>query len=376
MRILVLTKRQYMGKDLLDDRFGRFRELPLELAKLGHEVTGICLSYRPRQKGLVKDFNHNPDAYVTWYSLNLGRVLIPGVINYLQKVRRLANQISPDIIWACSDSFHAIFGVWLAHLLNTKCVVDLYDTFEGFAATRLPGVLPLFRWAVRAADGVTCISQRLADRIRQNYQRSGPITALESGIRPDFFYPKDKTSCRRLLGLPEKAKIIGTAGALHRNRGIHALFNGFELLCAENKNLHLAIAGPRNRRSQIPSSPMVHDLGTLPWEKVPIFFNSLDVAVICFRDSLIGRHSFPQKAYEILACQTPLVAAAVGTMEDLLDGHPECLFEPESPQSCAKAIRSQLIKPTVLDFDTPSWGEIAKRLETFLTKVTTSKTLA
>jgi hypothetical protein len=63
-------------------------------------------------------------------------------------------------------------------------------------------------------------------------------------------------------------------------------------------------------------------------------------------------------------------------MEDLLVGHPECLFEPESPQSCAKAIRSQLIKPTVLDFDTPSWGEMAKRLETFLTKVTTSKTLA
>ncbi len=24
MRILVLTKRQYIGKDLLDDRFGRF----------------------------------------------------------------------------------------------------------------------------------------------------------------------------------------------------------------------------------------------------------------------------------------------------------------------------------------------------------------
>jgi teichuronic acid biosynthesis glycosyltransferase TuaC len=40
MKILVLTKRQYMGKDLLDDRFGRFRELPLELARLGHEVIG------------------------------------------------------------------------------------------------------------------------------------------------------------------------------------------------------------------------------------------------------------------------------------------------------------------------------------------------
>ena len=50
MRILVLTKRQYMGKDLLDDRFGRFRELPLELARLGHQVHGLCLSYRARNE--------------------------------------------------------------------------------------------------------------------------------------------------------------------------------------------------------------------------------------------------------------------------------------------------------------------------------------
>ena len=54
MRILVLTKRQYMGKDLIDDRFGRFRELPLESARLGHELRGLCLNYR--QKSLEKFF--------------------------------------------------------------------------------------------------------------------------------------------------------------------------------------------------------------------------------------------------------------------------------------------------------------------------------
>src|SRR4029434_5729673 len=42
MKILVLTKRQYMGKDLLDDRFGRFCEVPLELAHLGHDREAIC----------------------------------------------------------------------------------------------------------------------------------------------------------------------------------------------------------------------------------------------------------------------------------------------------------------------------------------------
>ena len=44
-KILVITKRQYTGKDLLDDRFGRLREIPLALAEKGYKVQGLCLSY-------------------------------------------------------------------------------------------------------------------------------------------------------------------------------------------------------------------------------------------------------------------------------------------------------------------------------------------
>ena len=65
MRILVLTKRQYMGKDLLDDRFGRFRELPLALARLGHEIQGISLSYRRRAEGAITDFVPSQDGQVS-----------------------------------------------------------------------------------------------------------------------------------------------------------------------------------------------------------------------------------------------------------------------------------------------------------------------
>ncbi len=136
------------------------------------------------------------------------------------------------------------------------------------------------------------------------------------------------------------------------------------------------MAGPRDRHRRLPSGPQVHDLGLLPLEQVPLLLNALDVAVIYNRDSSFGRYCFPQKTYEIIACRTPLVAAAVGTMKDMLDRHLECLFEPENPQSCAKAIRSQLIKPMVLDFDIPSWADLAKQLETFFVMTTTSNTPA
>ncbi len=364
MKILVLTKRQYMAKDLLDDRFGRFREVPLELAKLGHQVVGICLSYSSREVGLTDDFAPDGHTKVTWYSFNLGRGVIPGIIKHLARTASLVKQFRPDLIWACSDSFHAIFGVWLATFCRTKCVVDLYDNFESFQATMIPGIRPLFRRAVRAADGVTCVSHRLADLVVRSYHRAGPVMILENAVRRDLFYHRERTACRDRLGLPQEVKILGTAGALYASRGIDVLFRGFERLASE-ENLHLAIAGPRDSNIHIPYGPRVHDLGILPLERVPILLNALDVAVVCNRNSNFGLYNFPQKAREIIACKTPLVAAAVGTMTDLLSSHPECLFDPESAESLARSIRLQLAHPTIIGVQVPAWSDAAQQLERF-----------
>lgn len=372
MNILVLTKRQYMGKDLLDDRFGRFREFPLELAKLGHEVRGVCLSYRQRTQGLIKDSDLDSPVSVSWFALNLGRLVIPGLVQYRLQVKKLLKNFMPDLIWACSDSFHVVFGIWMARLYRTKCVVDLYDNFEAFPATRLTGILPLFKRALHNADGITCFSKRLVDHILHHYGRNNSIT-VESGVRTDLFYPQDRTECRRCLGLPQDAKIIGTAGALYRNRDIDSLFRGFELLAAQDNRIHLAIAGPRQRGFKIPNEPRVHDFGNLPSDKVPLLINALDVAVSCYRDSEIGRYSFPQKVYEIMACQTPIVSAAVGTMIDLLSPHPECLFEPDSPESLAQAVRLQLKQPTRINHKVPSWSDEAKQLERFFLAILAAK---
>ena len=138
MRILVLTKRQYMGKDLLDDRFGRFRELPLALARLGHEVQGISLSYRRRAEGSMTDFVPSQDGQVIWHSLNLVNGFVPALQSYFKHARRLIRDFHPDIIWACSDAYHAIFGCRLSQECQAKCVIDLYDNFEAFGATKLP----------------------------------------------------------------------------------------------------------------------------------------------------------------------------------------------------------------------------------------------
>lgn len=366
MKILVLTKRQYMGKDLLDDRFGRFRELPLELARLGHDVKGIALSYYHREEGTFSDGDPSAGCGVTWESINLTKEAVPRLRRFINCATHVAMQFEPDLVWAGSDAYHAIFGAWLAKRIRARCVIDLYDNFEAFGASRLPFVLPLFRRAVQEADGVTCVSQRLADYVTRSYLRLKPTTVIGNAVRKDLFGPQDQRTCRLRFGLPENAKIVGTAGALDGSRGIETLFQAFEILSAERSDIHLALAGPRNRKTRIPGGPNVHDLNILSHEEVASFIGALDLCVVCYRESAQGSFSFPQKAYEILACRVRIVAAAVGSMHELFINYPECLYESENPANLASSISRQLDARTTVDVEVPSWADSAKKLEAFL----------
>jgi glycosyltransferase involved in cell wall biosynthesis len=369
MRILVLTKRQYMGKDMLDDRFGRFRELPLELNGLGHEVAGLAISYRQRPVGVTLDNDPSRSGRVTWHCENATQGIMPRFCRVTRAATQLVRDYKPDIIWAASDAYVVTFGTWLAKRSRTCCVIDLYDNFEAFSASKLPGVRPLFRRAVRNAEGVTCFSERMADYIARSCLRTKPTATIENGQRNDLFFPQERDACRRRVGLPQDATIVGTAGALDPSRGIETLFTAIKILENKKSDVHLALAGPRKPSLDIPNGPKVHDLKALPHEQVPLFINALNLAVICYRHSAQGEVSFPQKAYEIIACRVPLVAAAVGSMNELLVDYPQCLYEPENPESLVEAVERQLLAKTIVNIAAPSWADSAKKLAVFFDAV-------
>ena len=335
---------------------------------------GIALSYRRKDEQTITDSDPSGKINVTWHPINLRSGLVPHLNRYEARALDIAKVFGPDVIWACSDAYHAIFGIRLAAKLGVRCIVDLYDNFESFKATGVPGVLPRFKRAVQSADGVTCVSHSLAKLIASSYSRQGASLVLENSARTDLFFARDRSACRKQLGLPQQATIIGTAGALDKSRGINALFYAFDLLVKKIPTLHLALAGPRGRYNAITMNPMVHDLATLRLDTVPVLLNALDVAVICNRDSTFGRHCFPQKAYEIIACRVPLVAAAVGSMNELLSEYPECLYEPENGNSLAQVIERQLGARTIVDLPVPSWTDSAKKLEAYFQEVLRGRT--
>ena len=355
MRTLVLTKRQYMNRDLIDDRFGRFREIPFALSEMGHRVTGLCLSYKKREEGRMRDGN------VRWESVNAGRFKLFGLVRYIARAARKARRA--DVIWACSDSIYGIIGLWAARRHRIPLVFDLYDNFEFFLAGKLPLVKQLYRRAVLGADAVTCISAPLKTLVH-SYGRKENVTVLSNAVRADLFRPMNRAACRRLLDLPVEAAIVGTAGALETNRGIQDLLDAFHRLQAKRPDLHLALAGPRN--ISIPVHGRIHDLGVLPLEKVPQLLNALNVAVICNRDNAFGRYCHPQKAVEIMACDVPLVAARVGSMAMLLADKPEWLYDPDDPTSLVRSLEHRLADQATDYPPPPTWRDQAVLLDRLL----------
>ena len=358
IRILVLTKRQYTNKDLIDDQFGRLRELPLQLALRKHKVFGLCLSYRNKREGKISD------GPVEWESINAGPLKIPGLIQFFRRASQLA--ANADAVWACSDSIYGIIGCLLASKYHIPLVFDLYDNFEYFFAARLPIIKQLYRRAVRKSQAVTCVSRPLA-RLVTSYGKKESVFVIENGVRKDLFRPMDKKTCRESLGLPQHVRLVGTAGALYDNRGIQSLFHAFQMLKTKHPDLHLALAGPRN--IPIPLDERVHDIGLLLLNKVPLFMNALDVAIVCNRENDFGKYCFPQKAREIMACQVPIIAARVGSMAELFSHQPQWLFAPDDAADLALVLENRLRDRTADYENVHSWSDVVPKLENIFLKL-------
>ena len=352
MEILVLSKRQYMNKDLIDDRYGRFREIPLALAQMGHQVKGLCLTYQPKNEGPIHD------GPVLWESINLGPSKIMGLYRFLKRASYYAKSV--DVIWACSDSIYGIFGYMLSAKYSKPLIFDLYDNFEYYLAAKLPIIKQLYRHTVKNCSAVTCVSHPLADLVN-SYGKKENVVVLENAVRDDLFFPMDKKSCRADLRLPPNCQLVGTAGSLEDSRGIQSLYGAFDILRNQYPDLHLVLAGPR--KSDLPRSDRISDLGVLPLEKVPLLLNALDVAVICNRNSAFGKYCFPQKAAEIMACDVPLIAARVGSMAGLFKDRPEWLFTPESKRDLAAALEYRLTHRDTNYTEVSSWKKTAEILE-------------
>lgn len=364
MRIAFLCKRHYTGKDVLVDRYGRLFELPHQLARRGHELKVFCLDYRGS-----RDEHQQESAglgSMSWISFAVGGIRAARIITLPGRLLKTFGKFKPDVVIGASDIPHVALAAWLGRQLEVLSAIDLYDNFESFAQARIPGFRTLLRYAIRNAGLVTTVSHTLREKVYRDYAPPGAMLVIPNGINTAAFFPSPRAQARSGLGLPERARLVGTAGGLSRMKGLDVVYAAWQMLAQSRPDLHLVLAGPVERALRIPEGPRVHYLGELTEECVAKLFSALDVGIISLHDSSFGRYCFPQKAHEMLACGLPVVATDVGEMASFFSAWPSLLFPADDPRAMAAAVMAQLDEPVVPSIAIADWQQLAAQLETEL----------
>lgn len=356
--VIWLCKRQYMNKDVFCDRYGRLYEIPFGLSCLS-PVALILLSYHASADYPKSQTSGDLNVYARSGSSTAKRCF-----RWTQTVWSvLHTRKAPTVIFASSDALHIIIGGLLSKVFRIPFFADLYDNYESFGLSKYPLIKPLYEWSLKRAAGISVVSSTLSTSINQKYPHV-PCIVVESTIDKSLFYPRNQSEARASIGA-ENTTLIGICGGLNTEHDIITVYKACELLYQQGFVFSLLVAGDGGD-VEIPNRPYVRHIGKLTHCDMPTFFSALDIALIPMSQGQFGYYAFPQKAYEILACKVPAIAANVGAIAELFSKFDGVTYQPGSPESLARAIKQQIRHPIIADIQIPSWSEQCYRLNTFI----------
>lgn len=357
-RVLWLCKSRYMRHDVIDDRYARLFELPHRLGNCA-EVSAFCLDY-----SLKKPAPIDPELQASWRRSSVPRTLFFG---WLLVLLAHARKFRPQCVIASSDCLHIILGSFIARIFGAVFYADLYDDYLSFGLAKVPGVRWLYTRALARADGICTVSKTLGQDMQQQYPGT-PVLVLESTIDTGLFYPRDKMESREILGLEcsPSARLVGICGGLNVLHGADIAFKAFEEIATQDSEVQFVVAGTLDEGCPLPRGINLNYVGMLPHTQMPDFYSAMDVVLVPLSNTRFGYYAFPQKAYEILACNVAVAAADVGAMGLLFAATKEVLYCPESASSLAATVTRQLQDVRKPAIDIPTWNTQAERLERFI----------
>ena len=150
------------------------------------------------------------------------------------------------------------------------------------------------------------------------------------GVDTEVFSPARRTlDLRRLLALPDDARLLVFAGRFSEEKNLHVLREAMALL---DKPYHLLLIG--GGRSARPS----HNVTMLPYRR-----DSIELARwLASADALVhagSSETFGLVIVEAMACGRPVIGVRAGAVPELVDERVGELAEPESAASMARSIR-------------------------------------
>lgn len=202
--------------------------------------------------------------------------------------------------------------------------VNLYP-YEG----KLRKVLTV--WTAEHADRVVTVSSSLKENLYALGARRARVVVVPDGVDGRRFFPMDKSSCARSLGLEPGRKRVVYAGSIEEIKGVGVLLEAFERL----EGVELLLLG--RKVEGYPLRPGVQFVGPVPHDEVPLWMGASDLLV---QPSF--SEGFGMTIIEAISCGRPVVATESGGPQDIVSREVGLLVPPGDPEALADAIEHVL----------------------------------
>jgi D-inositol-3-phosphate glycosyltransferase len=214
------------------------------------------------------------------------------------------------------------------------------------------------------------------DLIRHYGALPEKVGMVPCGVNMELFKPVDKKDARNRLGLTDE-KILLFVGRIDPLKGIEQLIKTMPLLKNIDNLRLIIVGGDENSQTELGElkklaaelniRDAVHFQGLVRQEQLPYYYSAADICVVPSY-----YESFGLVALEALACGTPVVAADVGDLKNIIrQGETGYVTADNSPEKLAAGIKPLLsrakldvesalsIRTSVSRFD---WSEIAEKV--------------
>ena len=260
-----------------------------------------------------------------------------------REIRRLARDgLEFDLIDAHYFYPDGVAAAMLARRLGKPFIVTARGSdINRIARLAAPG--RLIQAAARAATRVVAVSQALGQEMRRLGVAPDRIVVLRNGVDLELFRPADRVEARRALGLGPAKVLVSVGNLVPLKR--HDLF--VEAVAAM-PGIEALIVGSGPERSRLLAliervrvADRVRILDDMPQERLRLVYSAADALVLSS-----AREGWPNVLLEAMACGTPVVAAAVGGVREIVtEPIAGTVVEAPDAASLARAASDLLVSP-------------------------------
>lgn len=204
------------------------------------------------------------------------------------------------------------------------------STLKGKGLIYLEKILTLF------SDKIFTINNYIRDHLIKLGIKKEKINIIPNAVDIHLFNPNiDNSEFIKKFNL-KNSFFVTYVGHIENWAGINLIIDSAKLLYNSNPDIQFLFIGDGNERIKLMNANIQANLkflGLQPYELIPFFIKSSDIAIVTFPNTLTSHAASPIKVFEYMAMEKPIISTYLEGLKDVIISYKNGIFmyknEPE-----------------------------------------------